>query len=203
MLPDPSFTWTVCFVTPETLRKWQRLTVGQREMLTDAVIEACGPNVSIVDFTETAASFIESIPGLETLSQRQASDLVNHLWRQYMAKKPKDKKGAAKGKVEVKKEPERKAEAPAESKAESTPAKTIDLDKPKVQRAIKDGLAVLKEKKSKADAAWAIFEQLKDEDKELIVAAFVKGATLTDKGALTYWYNCKRRAAKEAKPAAK
>src|SRR5258708_20361403 len=127
MLPDPSFTWTVCFVTPETLRKWQRLTVGQSEMLTGAVMEACGPNVSIVDFTETAASFIESIPGLETLSQRQASDLVNHLWRQYMAKKPKDKKGAAKGKVEVKKEPERKPEPPPERKTQSTPPNTTPL----------------------------------------------------------------------------
>ena len=60
-----------------------------------------------------------------------------------------------------------------------------------------EGLAVLKGGKSKADAAWAIYGLLKDEDKELIVAAFIKGATLTEKGALTYWYNCKRKA-KEA-----
>jgi len=37
-----------------------------------------------------------------------------------------------------------------------------------------------------------------DEDKDLVVAAFIKGASLTEKGALTYWYNCKRKAAKEA-----
>ena len=39
---------------------------------------------------------------------------------------------------------------------------------------------------------------MKDEPKEVIVAAFIEGATLTEKGALTYWYNCRRKAAKEA-----
>src|SRR5579859_7266543 len=71
-----------------------------------------------------------------------------------------------------------------------------NLDAPAVQKAIKEGLALIKDGKSKADAAWAIFGQLKDANKELIVAAFVKGATLTEKGALTYWYNCRRKASK-------
>ena len=38
------------------------------------------------------------------------------------------------------------------------------------------------------------------EQKELIIAAFVSGATLTEKGAMTYWYNCRRKAAKDTKP---
>jgi hypothetical protein len=29
------------------------------------------------------------------------------------------------------------------------------------------------------------------------VAAFVEGASLTPKGALTYWYNCRRKIAKK------
>lgn len=74
-----------------------------------------------------------------------------------------------------------------------------DLGSPHVREAITQGLALIKDGKSKADAARAMYSLLKDEDKNLIVAAFVAGAALTEKGALTYWYNCKRRAGKEAK----
>ena len=89
-----------------------------------------------------------------------------------------------------------KAAAVQETKVASEPKK-IDLSKALVREAIGKGQAILKEGKSKADAARAIYAALKDEDKDLIVAAFVEGATLTPKGALTYWYNCKRWAARE------
>ena len=72
----------------------------------------------------------------------------------------------------------------------------IDLSKPVIRDSIAEGLVLIKEGKSKADAARAIYARISDEPKETIVAAFVAGATLTEKGALTYWYNCKRRAAK-------
>lgn len=85
----------------------------------------------------------------------------------------------------------------------STPASMPNLNVPHVQEAIAQGLALIKEGKSKADAARAMYSLLKDEDKDLIVSAFVVGATLTEKGALTYWYNCKRRANREARTAAK
>lgn len=42
----------------------------------------------------------------------------------------------------------------------------------------------------------AIFETLKDEEKNEVIAAFVQGAMLTEKGAVTYWYNCRRKAKK-------
>ncbi|HEX2830230.1 MAG TPA: hypothetical protein VHP37_28075 [Burkholderiales bacterium] len=71
-----------------------------------------------------------------------------------------------------------------------------DLTRPHIKGAIKAGLAAIKEGKSKADAARLIYDALQAEDKELIVAAFVEGATLTPKGALTYWYNCKRKTVK-------
>ena len=83
----------------------------------------------------------------------------------------------------------------ADAKAE--PVKKIDLTKPLIKDAIAQGKAIIKDGKSKADAARAIYAVIKDEPKEVIVAAFVEGATLTPKGSLTYWYNCKRRAAKE------
>ena len=74
--------------------------------------------------------------------------------------------------------------------------KKIDLNKPVIKEAIAQGKAIIKDGKSKAEAARAIYALTKDEPKEIIVAAFVEGATLTPKGALTYWYNCKRRATK-------
>jgi len=77
--------------------------------------------------------------------------------------------------------------------------KKIDLNKPLIKEAIAQGKVIIKDGKSKADAARAIYALIKDEPKEVIVAVFVEGATLTPKGALTYWYNCKRRAAKESR----
>lgn len=77
--------------------------------------------------------------------------------------------------------------------------KKIDLGKAAIKDAIAKGKAVIKEGKSKADAAMVIFEALKDEEKDVVIAAFVQGATLTEKGAVTYWYNCRRKAKKAAK----
>lgn len=74
--------------------------------------------------------------------------------------------------------------------------KKIDLNTPAIRDAIAKGKALIKEGKSKADAAMVIYEALKAEDKEVIAAAFVQGATLTEKGAVTYFYNCKRKAKK-------
>lgn len=74
---------------------------------------------------------------------------------------------------------------------------TVNLNRAEILHAIKQGAALIEEGKSKADASRAIYELIKDEPKEVIVAAFVSGATLTEKGALTYWYNCRRRASKQ------
>ena len=89
-------------------------------------------------------------------------------------------------------------------KPSSKPAEAvkINLDTPTLKEAIQLGQATLKEGKTKADAAWAMYGKIKDEAKEVIVAAFVAGATLTPKGALTYWYNCRRKAAKQEKASA-
>jgi hypothetical protein len=97
-----------------------------------------------------------------------------------------------------------KAAAP-ETKVPATAApavepKKIDLNKQPIKDAIAKGKALIKEGKSKADAAMEIFVALKGEEKDVVIAAFVQGATLTEKGAITYWYNCRRKAKKLAKP---
>lgn len=80
-----------------------------------------------------------------------------------------------------------------------TPEKVApDLTKVNVKAAIEAGAKVIAENGTKADAARAMYELLAAEDKAVIVAAFVIGATLTEKGALTYWYNLKRKAGKAA-----
>ena len=79
-------------------------------------------------------------------------------------------------------------------------SKKIDMSKQSIKVAITKGKALIKEGKSKADAAMVIFEALKAEEKEVVIAAFVQGATLTEKGAVTYWYNCRRKSKKAAKP---
>jgi hypothetical protein len=43
-----------------------------------------------------------------------------------------------------------------------------------------------------------MYAMIKAEAREVIVAAFVAGATLTEKGALTYWYNCRRKDSKSS-----
>lgn len=85
--------------------------------------------------------------------------------------------------------------------AAALPATLVDISRPALKKAIADGKALIAEGKTKADAARAMYPQISSESKEVIIAAFVEGATLTPKGALTYWYNCKRRASKEKKPA--
>jgi transcriptional/translational regulatory protein YebC/TACO1 len=89
-----------------------------------------------------------------------------------------------------------KPPAPAASTPVAVESKKIDMSKPSIKDAIAKGKALIKESKTKADVAMVIFEALKAEDKDVVIAAFVQGATLTEKGAVTYWYNCKRKAKK-------
>ena len=76
--------------------------------------------------------------------------------------------------------------------------KKIDLNKPVIKDAIAKGKELIKQGQTKADVAMVIFNALKDEDKDTVIAAFVQGAGLTEKGSVTYWYNCRRKARKVA-----
>ena len=76
-------------------------------------------------------------------------------------------------------------------KSEPTPKSEPNVEA--VKAAIAAGKALIDEGKTKAEAAMAIYTQIEGESQETVVNAFVEGATLTEKGALTYWYNCRRK----------
>lgn len=70
------------------------------------------------------------------------------------------------------------------------------FSKETIKQAVADGKALLKEGKTKVEAAMAVYAKVKAADRETVVAAIKEGAGLTDKGAMTYFYNCKRKAGK-------
>jgi len=81
-----------------------------------------------------------------------------------------------------------------------SPTQTAPFPKETVKAAITEGKAMLKDGKTKVEITAAMYQKIKGADRETIVAAFKEGAGLTDKGAVTYFYNCRRKA---VKPAAK
>ncbi|OQW86132.1 MAG: hypothetical protein BWK72_18840 [Rhodoferax ferrireducens] len=67
------------------------------------------------------------------------------------------------------------------------------------QQAIEKGQAILKDEGSKAAAAREIYRMLQGEHRDVILKAFIDGATVTVKGAPTYFYNISRKFRKLAK----
>lgn len=80
-----------------------------------------------------------------------------------------------------------------ESKPATPKTKEINMDKETIQLAITHGQNLLKAGKSKADAARAIFELIHGESRDVVIEAFIQGATITPKGAPTYYYNVSRK----------
>ncbi len=66
-----------------------------------------------------------------------------------------------------------------------------------IAQAIHEGQALITEGKTKVEAAMAIYGHLQESPREVVPQAFVEGASLTPKGALTYWYNCRRELSRE------
>lgn len=153
------------------------LSVDERQALIAMVSEQHGSALSEGGFADVMLGLFEDIPGFETMPPATSGRVLNQLWNLYMSKKPKAVESITTGTVQP---------------------VVVDLNQPMIRAAIEQGQAVLADGKTKADAARAMYSQLKDEPKEVIVSAFVTGANLTEKGALTYWYNCRRKAAKAA-----
>jgi len=161
------------------------LTVREANQLVEMVLESAGVDLRRADFTGRVLKFFEDIPGFETMQPARADRIVHQLWSLYMSKKTK---------------PDSATDTTG-STPESNATESVDLSSPAIQKAIAEGRALIEQGQSKADAARVIFSAIRMEPKEVIVAAFVEGATLTPKGALTYWYNNRRKAAKEGKDA--
>jgi hypothetical protein len=62
-----------------------------------------------------------------------------------------------------------------------------------INEAVSAGRLLIEQGKPKIEAAMAIYEKLEQLPQETVVKAFIDGANLTTKGALTYWYNCRRK----------
>ncbi len=66
-----------------------------------------------------------------------------------------------------------------------------------IAQAIHEGQTLIAEGRPKVEAAMAIYRLLENSPQETIITAFIDGASLTPKGALTYWYNCRRKLSRE------
>lgn len=66
-----------------------------------------------------------------------------------------------------------------------------------IAQAVLEGQALIAEGKTKVEAAMAIYRHLQESPQEVVLQAFIDGASLTPKGALTYWYNCRRKLSRE------
>ena len=64
-------------------------------------------------------------------------------------------------------------------------------------QAVSEGKVLIESGKSKREAAMAIYSILQDKGKEDVIKAFIEGASLTEKGAITYWYYCRRKVGKD------
>ncbi|MCA0406065.1 MAG: hypothetical protein LCH39_07950 [Proteobacteria bacterium] len=85
------------------------------------------------------------------------------------------------------------------TKTAAKPSTTDPIDPAVIDNAISTGQAILGEGKPKIEAAMAIYTMLEAVDQQTVVATLIKGANLTPMGATTYWYNCKRKLAKQRK----
>jgi hypothetical protein len=77
------------------------------------------------------------------------------------------------------------------------PKETITPSDGLIAQAVLEGQALIAEGKTKVEAAMAIYRHLNESPQETVINAFIEGASLTPKGALTYWYNCRRKLSRE------
>jgi len=80
---------------------------------------------------------------------------------------------------------------------EATTTKKTEFDKANIKNAIAQGKRLITSWKSKADTSREIHNLVKNEDRKIILHVFRQGASLTEKGSLTYLYNIKRKLEKK------
>lgn len=88
-------------------------------------------------------------------------------------------------------------------KSKTQTAKSSKDDDALIAEAVAEGQAAISNGETKIAAAMVIYRKLEALDQETVVQALIDGASLTPKGALTYWYNCRRKLAKERRETAR
>ena len=99
-----------------------------------------------------------------------------------------------------KNEPTNPEQSPSDTKAPEPTAKKPPkaINPATVKKAVALGKEMRKNPETtKADVAAKMYELISGEPRDIIVQAFMDGAGLTEKGAPTYYYNCKRKVAKK------
>ena len=149
-------------------KDWTSLTEEQENTLVDLVVDQLGREFSKSKFVDFVHSLLDSIAGFEVASQSRRWSLTDKLWRRAMFLRRQEK----------------------------ADERVVGQDVTGYQVAVNEGRKLIGEGKTKSQAAMAIYSALQTNDKETVIKAFVEGASLTEKGAMTYWYNCKRKQAK-------
>ena len=149
-------------------KDWTSLTEEQENTLVDLVVDQLGREFSKSKFVDCVHSLLDSIAGFEVASQSRKRSLTDKLWRRAMFLRRQEK----------------------------ADERVVGQDVTGYQVAVNEGRKLIGEGKTKSQAAMAIYSALQTNDKETVIKAFVEGASLTEKGAMTYWYNCKRKQAK-------
>lgn len=86
-----------------------------------------------------------------------------------------------------------------ENSANQTQQKNMStqaVDRDLVNKAVKQGKSGIANGKTKVEVVRIMYPFIINEPPEVIWAAFVEGAGLTEKGAVTYWYNVRREVKK-------
>ncbi len=146
-------------------KDWKFLTEEQENTLVDLAVDQLGRAFSKSKFVDCVHSLLDSIAGFEIASQSRRRSLTDKLWRRAMFLR----------------------------RHEKIDERVVSQEITGYQLAVNEGKKLIGEGKTKSQAAMAIYTALQSTDKETVIKAFVEGASLTEKGAMTYWYNCKRK----------
>lgn len=179
------------------------LTTEQVHDLATIIIETFGSDLTGDDLTDRIAGVLEDVPGFDTASEQTVSEVIDAIRTYYGAMTMNDETNNTTEMLAADNNTSDN-ETTAESEPVETPSKTPSkaaAPKAKSAAAVKKAVALGKEMRkdaevSKADIARKMYETISGEPRDVIIQAFVDGAGLTPKGAQTYYYNCKRKAAK-------
>ncbi len=149
------------------------LTTDQKQALLEIVSDSLPAPIMYGDFTDLLHDLLDDIAGFETVSDAERIELINELWRGHDMSKKFDKPV----------EPDQ----PEATQDDAADAEAIAL-------AVTVGKDLIAGGATKAFAAWSMYESIGHLPREMVVKAFIEGAGLTEKGAMTYWYNCRRKA---------